>query len=146
MHSVEIAEATGHHEYVTRGLYNLVEGLWRLGRHEDAIGYGDRAVAYARDRDFQIQMYFFAARRYRLLALRGRWGEAEAGIRALLDGQGDPGMPARETVPVLARILVRRGGEDARRRAGAGRGAQQPGRQPSSGSSRRRSATSSTRG
>ena len=113
LHSVEIAEATGHHEYVTRGLYNLVEGLWRLGRHDDAIGYGDRAVEYARDRDFQIQMYFFAARRYRLLALRGRWDEAEAGIRALLDGQGDPGMPARETVPVLARILVRRGGEDA---------------------------------
>lgn len=113
LQSVEIAEAAGQHEYVTRGLYNLVEGLWRLGRHDDAIAYCDRAAAYARDRDFQIQMYFFAARGYRLLALRGRWDEAEAGIRGLLDGQGHPGMPARETVPVLARILVRRGSPDA---------------------------------
>jgi DNA-binding CsgD family transcriptional regulator len=113
LRSVEAATASGQHEYVTRGFYNLVEGLWRLGRHEDAVAYSDRAVAYARDRDFQIQRYFFAARGYRLLALRGRWGEAEAGIRGLLDGQGDPGMPARETLPVLARILVRRGSPDA---------------------------------
>ena len=113
LRSVELAEATDQHEYVTRGLYNLVEGLWRMGRHDEAIAYGDRAIAYARDRDFQIQMYFFAARGYRLLALHGRWDEAEAGIRGLLDGQGHPGMPARETVPVLARILVRRGSPDA---------------------------------
>jgi DNA-binding CsgD family transcriptional regulator len=58
-------------------------------------------------------MYFFTARGYRLLALRGRWAEAEDGIRGLLDGRGDPGMPARETLPVLARILVRRGSPDA---------------------------------
>jgi DNA-binding CsgD family transcriptional regulator len=113
LHSVELATATGQHEYVTRGLYNLVEGLWRTGRHDDAIAYRDRAVEYARDRDFHIQMYFFAARGYRLLARRGRWAEAEEGIRGLVDGRGDPGMPARETLPVLARILVRRGAPDA---------------------------------
>jgi tetratricopeptide (TPR) repeat protein len=91
LHSVEIAEATGEHEYVTRGLYNLVEGLWRLGRHDDAIGYGDRAVDYARDRDFQIRCTSPLAAH---CSLRGRWDEAEA-HRALLDGQGHPGMPAR---------------------------------------------------
>jgi DNA-binding CsgD family transcriptional regulator/tetratricopeptide (TPR) repeat protein len=113
LHSVELATGAGLHEYVTRGYYNLVEGLWRLGRHDDAIAYRDRAVEYAHDRDFQIQMYFFAARGYRLLARHGRWAEAEDGIRGLVDGRGDPGMPARETLPVLARILVRRGSPDA---------------------------------
>ena len=45
--------------------------------------------------------------------MRGRWAEAEAGLRDLLDGQDDPGMIGRETVPVLARVLVRQGSADA---------------------------------
>jgi hypothetical protein len=45
--------------------------------------------------------------------MRGRWEEAEAGLRALLDGQDDPGMLGRESIPILARVLVRRGSADA---------------------------------
>jgi DNA-binding CsgD family transcriptional regulator len=45
--------------------------------------------------------------------MRGRWAEAEAGLRELLDGQDDPGMIGRETVPILARVLVRQGSADA---------------------------------
>ena len=45
--------------------------------------------------------------------MRGRWVEAEAGLRDLLEGQDDPGMIGRETVPVLARVLVRQGSADA---------------------------------
>jgi hypothetical protein len=55
----------------------------------------------------------FAARRCRLALMRGRWAEAESGLRELLDGQDDPGMIGRETVPVLARVLVRQGSADA---------------------------------
>jgi DNA-binding CsgD family transcriptional regulator len=54
-----------------------------------------------------------AARRCRMALMQGRWAEAEAGLRDLLDGQGDPGMIGRETVPVLARVLVRQGSADA---------------------------------
>src|SRR2546423_14423762 len=55
----------------------------------------------------------FAARRARLALMQGQWAQAEAALRDLLDGQDDPGMIGRETVPVLARVLVRQGSADA---------------------------------
>lgn len=55
----------------------------------------------------------FAARRCRLASTRGDWASAEHRLRQLVDGQGDPGMIGRETVPVLARVLVRRGSDEA---------------------------------
>ena len=110
-----MAQATelGNHEYVMRAYYNLIEGLWRLGQYREALGYIEQAENFGRDRDFRVHGYMFAARRARLALMRGRWAEAEAGLRDLLDGQDDPGMIGRETVPVLARVLVRRGSADA---------------------------------
>ncbi len=110
-----MAQATdlGNHEYVMRGYYNLIEGLWRLGEYREALGYIEQAENYGRDRDFRVYGYMFAARRCRLALMRGQWVEAEAGLRELLDGQDDPGMIGRETVPVLARVLVRQGSADA---------------------------------
>jgi DNA-binding CsgD family transcriptional regulator len=55
----------------------------------------------------------FAARRCRLALMHGQWAQAEAGLRELLDGQDDPGMIGRETIPALARVLVRQGSPDA---------------------------------
>ena len=50
-------------------------------------------------------------------AARGDWAEAEAGLRALLaDGADDPGLIGHETLPALARLLVRRGDPAERRR------------------------------
>jgi tetratricopeptide (TPR) repeat protein len=110
-----MAQATelGNHEYVMRAYYNLVEGLWRLGRYDEALGYIEQAENFGRNRDFRAHGYMFAARRCRLALMRGRWEEAEAGLRALLDGQDDPGMLGRESIPILARVLVRRGSADA---------------------------------
>ena len=110
-----VAQATdlGDHEYVMRSYYNLIEGLWRLGKYREALGYIERAEHFGRDRDFRVHGYMFAARRCRLALMRGQWAEAEAGLRELLDGQGDPGMIGRETVPILARVLVRQGSADA---------------------------------
>ena len=110
-----MAQATdlGDHEYVMRAYYNLIEGLWRLGKYREALGYIEQAENYGRDRDFRVYGYMFAARRCRLALMRGQWVEAEAGLRELLDGQDDPGMIGRETVPVLARVLVRQGSTDA---------------------------------
>src|SRR5262249_4823524 len=100
-----VAQATelGDHEYVMRSYYNLIEGLWRRGRYGEALGYIERAEHFGRDRDFRVHGYMFAARRCRLALMRGEWALAEAGLRELLDGQGDPGMIGRETVPILAR-------------------------------------------
>ncbi len=110
-----MAQATelGNHEYVMRAYYNLIEGLWRLGAYREALGYLEQAENFGRDRDFRVYGYMFAARRCRLALMRGRWAEAEAGLRDLLDGQDDPGMIGRETIPVLARVLVRQGSADA---------------------------------
>ncbi|WP_426564345.1 ATP-binding protein [Angustibacter sp. McL0619] len=113
LHSIEIARDIANHEYVMRGYYNLAEGLWRLGRLDEAVHYLDAAELYGSDRDFPVHAYMFRARRLRLRALHGEWSEAIAGLRDLLDGQQDPGMIGRETLPVLARLLVRRGDADA---------------------------------
>ena len=113
LRSVAMAHETGNHEYVLRGYYNLVEGMWRLGDYRAAIGYVEQAEAYARDRDFPVHGYMCQARRCRLLAIRGRFAQAAAGLRNLLDAQDDPGMIGRETVPTLARIFVRRGRPEA---------------------------------
>jgi DNA-binding CsgD family transcriptional regulator/tetratricopeptide (TPR) repeat protein len=108
-YSIELAHRAGNHENVMRGLHNLVEGLWRLGRFDEAEGLLDQAESYGRDRDFPLFTYMIDARRHRLLGARGDWPRAEAGLRALLDGVADPGLIGHETIPALARLLVRRG-------------------------------------
>jgi DNA-binding CsgD family transcriptional regulator/tetratricopeptide (TPR) repeat protein len=111
--SVTHARELGNHEFVMRAYYNLIEGLWRLGEYREALGYIEQGENFGRDRDFRVHGYMFAARRCRLALMRGEWVRAEAGLRELLEGQGDPGMIGRETVPVLARVLVRQGSPDA---------------------------------
>ena len=113
LRSLAQANELDNHEYVMRAYYNLIEGLWRLGEYREALSYIEQAEHYARDRDFRVYGYMFDARRCRLALMRGRWIEAEAGLRALLEGHGDPGMIGRETVPILARVLVRQGSADA---------------------------------
>jgi DNA-binding CsgD family transcriptional regulator/tetratricopeptide (TPR) repeat protein len=112
-HSVDLARASGNHEYVMRGYYNLAEGVWRLGRYGDAMRYIEAGADYGADRDFPAHEYMFRARRFRWLAMQGAWDEAEAGLRAMLAADPEPGMIGRETVPILARILARRGDPDA---------------------------------
>jgi DNA-binding CsgD family transcriptional regulator/tetratricopeptide (TPR) repeat protein len=113
LHSMALATELGNHEYVMRAYYNLIEGLWRLGEYRQALDSIEQAEYYARDHDLRVYGYMFAARRCRLALMRGRWAQAEAGLRALLDGQDDPGMIGRETVPLLARVLVRQGSPEA---------------------------------
>ena len=95
--SMAQAAELDNHEYVMRAYYNLIEGLWRLGEYREALGYLEQAESFGRDRDFRVHGYMFAARRARLALMRGRWAQAEATLRDLLDGQDDPGMIGRET-------------------------------------------------
>ncbi len=111
--SVDLAADIGNHEYVLRGYYNLAEGLWRLGDSDAAMGYIAEAERYSRNREFPVHSYMFDARRYRLMAMRGQWAAAEAGLRGLLAGHGDPGMIGRETIPILGRVLLRQGKPEA---------------------------------
>ena len=75
-----------------RGYYNLVEGMWRLGRlHQGRGSTSTLPTDYSRDRDFPVHRYMIQARRHRLLAMYGEWSEAVAGFAALLDGRADTG-------------------------------------------------------
>ena len=76
--------------------------------------YLDEGAEYGRDRDFPTHDRGREAYRYRLLALRGDWEAAEAGLRALLGDARRPGVLARHALPGLARLAVRRGRDDAR--------------------------------
>jgi DNA-binding CsgD family transcriptional regulator len=113
LHSVEVARASRRHDHVLRGYYNLIEGLWRLGRFGGVRLYLELAAAYSRDRDLPVYAYMLDARRYRLGAMAGDWPTAVAGLRRLVESRGDPGMIGRETIPPLARLLVRQGHPDA---------------------------------
>jgi DNA-binding CsgD family transcriptional regulator/tetratricopeptide (TPR) repeat protein len=113
LRALDLALADANHEHVLRAYYNLIEGLWRLGRHDDATRYLDAAQEYARSREFFAHSYMFEARRSRLAAMRGEWAAAEAGLRDLVDQSDAPGMIGRETLPILARLLVRQGRPEA---------------------------------
>src|SRR4029079_10250872 len=91
----------------------LVEGCWRLALFDEALMYVDRAEAYERERELGVYTYMIHARRHRITAMRGRWREAIAGLHEMVDGRTDPGMIGRETIPTLARLLVRTGDQDA---------------------------------
>jgi len=113
LESIELARSIDHQEHVLRGYYNLVEGLWRLDDLTAAEQYLAAAEGYVQDRDFPVYTYMCTARRLRLLAMRGQWEDAAAGLTKLVDERGNPGMIGRESLPFLARIRVRQGHADA---------------------------------
>ena len=113
LESIEVARSLDSQEYVLRGYYNLIEGLWRLDDLAQAERYLAAAEDYVRDRDFPVYTYMCTARRLRLCAMRGQWDEAATGLAELIDDRGNPGMIGRESVPFLARLRVRQGHADA---------------------------------
>ena len=89
--SLALALALGHHEYAAAGYTNLNETLYRLGRW-DAM---DRSLAdgltFTLERDFRSHAYNLEVHRCLLLAHRGQWDDAEAGLRALVESVDEPG-------------------------------------------------------
>jgi DNA-binding CsgD family transcriptional regulator/tetratricopeptide (TPR) repeat protein len=106
--SAEVARAAGHYEYAQRAHTNLVEGLYRLGRFGELDQPLAEGLAYAREYGFASHEYNLEAHRCMLLTLRGRWDEAEVGLRRLLAGE-DPGVLASFGLSALGRLLARKG-------------------------------------
>ena len=96
--------STSHAAYT-----NLNETLYRLGRW-DAM---DRSLAdgltFTLERDFRSHAYNLEVHRCLLLAHRGQWDDAEAGLRALVESVDEPGIMYLYSVPALGRLLARRG-------------------------------------
>ncbi|HEY6710616.1 MAG TPA: LuxR C-terminal-related transcriptional regulator [Actinomycetota bacterium] len=106
--SVEVARAARHYEYRQRGYTNLVEGLYRLGRFGELDEPIAEGLAHARRYGFASHEYNLEAHRCMLATLRGRWDQAEAGLRRLLAGV-DPGVLASFGLSALGRLLARKG-------------------------------------
>jgi DNA-binding CsgD family transcriptional regulator/tetratricopeptide (TPR) repeat protein len=106
--SAAVARAAAHYEYTQRAYTNLVEGLYRLGRFSELDGPLADGLAYAREYGFASHEYNLEAHRCMLLTLRGRWDEAEAGLRRLLAAD-DPGVLASFGLSALGRLLARKG-------------------------------------
>ena len=106
--SAEVARVASHYEYAQRAQTNLVEGLYRLGRFHELDQPLADGLAYAREYGFASHEYNLEAHRCMLLTLRGRWDEAEAGLRRLLAGD-DPGVLASFGLSALGRLLARKG-------------------------------------
>jgi DNA-binding CsgD family transcriptional regulator/tetratricopeptide (TPR) repeat protein len=105
--AVTIARAAHHYEHAQRSYTNLVEGLYRLGRFDELDEPIALGLAYAREYGFASHEYNLEAHRCMLLTLRGRWEEAEAGLRRLLAGE-DPGVLASFGLSALGRLLARK--------------------------------------
>jgi DNA-binding CsgD family transcriptional regulator/tetratricopeptide (TPR) repeat protein len=106
--SAAIARAAHHYEYAQRAYTNLVEGLYRQGRFQELDEPIALGLAYAREYGFASHEYNLEAHRCMLLTLRGRWEEAEAGLRRLPAGE-DPGVLASFGLSALGRLLARKG-------------------------------------
>jgi DNA-binding CsgD family transcriptional regulator/tetratricopeptide (TPR) repeat protein len=106
--SAAVARAAAYYEYTQRAYTNLVEGLYRLGRFSELDEPLADGLAYTREYGFASHEYNLEAHRCMLLTLRGRWDEAEAGLRRLLAAD-DPGVLASFGLSALGRLLARKG-------------------------------------
>jgi tetratricopeptide (TPR) repeat protein len=104
--AVAIARAAHHYEYAQRSYTNLVEGLYRQGRFKELDEPIALGLEYAREYGFASHEYNLETHRCILLTLRGRWAEAEDGLRRLLAGE-DPGVLASFGLSALGRLPAR---------------------------------------
>ena len=108
---IDAAAALSAHVFVMTGYLVMVENLWQMGLLEETERRIAEATAYAEERDVGIYLDSIRAHGFRLQAARGEWEAAEAGMRELLATAATGG--ARYSLPELARLLVRRGADDA---------------------------------
>jgi DNA-binding CsgD family transcriptional regulator/tetratricopeptide (TPR) repeat protein len=107
------AVGQGRREFAALGYTALVKAARRLGRDADVRRSAEDGLARTRETDLRSHGFTLEAHLYQMLAQEGRWDEAEAGLRHLLDIAPDAGILGRETLPHLGRLLMRRGHPDA---------------------------------
>jgi ATP/maltotriose-dependent transcriptional regulator MalT len=110
---VDDAAARGQREFVALGYTALVKAARRLGRDDDLRRYAEEGLERTRETDLHSHGYTLEAHLYQLCAQDGRWDEAEAGLRRLMDAAPEAGILGRETLPHLGRLQLRRGQPDA---------------------------------
>jgi ATP/maltotriose-dependent transcriptional regulator MalT len=107
--SLNLAARHEAHEAVARGYTNLVEMLYRYARFAELDEYLRAGLAFTRERGFWSHAYNLEVHRCLLALRRGDWATAEAGLAAVAQQEGDPGMLAGYSRPPYGRLLARRG-------------------------------------
>ncbi|MDD7937190.1 AAA family ATPase [Actinomycetospora lutea] len=106
--------AAGAHTFtlIAHGL--LVLDLFALARFDECRRHLDEAIAYAEELETWFLATSWQAVGYRLQAVHGDWDGAIAGLRGIAGTRGEPERGSlRYALPALARLLVRRGDDDA---------------------------------
>jgi DNA-binding CsgD family transcriptional regulator len=105
--SLRRAEAAGMEDETARALANLIWGAREFRRYDLVDRYSDEAAVFFTDHDLDGLHQCLIGETTTAQFDRGRWVEAAATARAVVDG-GDP-QSLLECVTVLGRIAARRG-------------------------------------
>ncbi|MDD7933888.1 ATP-binding protein [Actinomycetospora straminea] len=109
-----LAVAVGHHVFVMYTYILAARHLCVLGRFDEVADVVEEGLGYTRERELGIYADHLLAHGYRCQAVRGEWAAAEAGLRRVVgERDGGESMATRFGLPWLARLLVRRGSDDA---------------------------------
>ncbi|WP_052668607.1 ATP-binding protein [Nitriliruptor alkaliphilus] len=111
--AIAIAREGGHLEAAGRAYTNLVSELAWHGDDRRLPGWYEEAVAFTSDHDFPSFRFHIRSQGCRHLIAVGRWSEAEATLRQLLEDAPDAGVLELMVLEGLARVLIRSGGPDA---------------------------------
>ncbi|MEJ2887153.1 ATP-binding protein [Actinomycetospora aeridis] len=106
--------AAGAHTYtlIAHGL--LVLDLFALARYDECRRHLDEAIAYAEELETWFLATSWQAVGHRLRAVHGDWEGAIAGLREIAGARGEPERGSlRYALPPLARLLARRGDDEA---------------------------------
>ncbi|GAA4913255.1 regulatory LuxR family protein [Actinomycetospora succinea] len=106
--------AAGAHTFTLIAYGLLVLDLFALARYDECRRHLDEAIAYAEELETWFLATSWQAVGYRLRAVHGDWEGAIAGLRGIAGVRGEPERGSlRYALPPLARLLARRGDDDA---------------------------------
>jgi DNA-binding winged helix-turn-helix (wHTH) protein/tetratricopeptide (TPR) repeat protein len=107
--AVELAGRDGRDELPARACVNAAGGCFRAGRLDEAERYVRLGLERAAGGEFTAGAYRLELTLQGVCLNRGRWDEAEAGLRALVEWPGEPGIMRPLAASLLVRLLARQG-------------------------------------
>jgi DNA-binding winged helix-turn-helix (wHTH) protein len=110
--AVEFAQLEPRDEMPTRACVNAAGGAFRAGCLDEAERYAKLGLERASGGEFSAGAYRLELTLQGVRFCRGEWDDAEAGLRALVEWQGEPGIMRALAASVLVRLLARQGRHD----------------------------------
>jgi DNA-binding SARP family transcriptional activator/tetratricopeptide (TPR) repeat protein len=111
--AISVAASHSRVETQVRSYVNAAHGAYRSGRLEDAERYVAAGLRASADGEFFAGQYRLRLTAAAVHASRGEWDRAIADLRAMLHSPGEPNVMAALARSILARLLARRGDNEA---------------------------------